>query len=67
VKGHVARVVLHPLPYVLDPNEQKVLEVIRKTYDYYHYIDQQANHAEVIPDRLVDKFTIAGTVAECRA
>ena len=27
---------------------------------------QQANHAEVIPDWLVDKFAIAGTVAECR-
>ena len=67
VKAHVARVVAHPLPYVLDPNEQKVLEDIRKTYDYYHHMDQQANHAEVIPDWLVDKFAIAGTVAECRA
>jgi 5,10-methylenetetrahydromethanopterin reductase len=38
---------------------------IRKTYDYYHHMDQQANHAEVIPDWLVDKFAIAGTVAEC--
>src|SRR5207344_3292072 len=67
VKAHVARVVAHPLPYVLDPKEQKVLEDIRKTYDYYHHMDQQANHAEVIPDWLVDKFAIAGTVAECRA
>ena len=56
--------VAHPLPYVLDPNEQKVLEEIRKTYDYYHHMDQQANHAEVIPDWLVDKFAIAGTVAD---
>lgn len=67
VKAHVARVVAHPLPYVLDPNEQKVLEEIRKTYDYYHHMDQQANHAEVIPDWLVEKFAIAGSVAECRA
>lgn len=66
VKAHVARVVAHPLPYVLDPTEQKVLQDIRKTYDYYHHMDQQANHAEVIPDWLVDKFAIAGTVAECR-
>ena len=66
VKAHVARVVAHPLPYVLDPNEQKVLAEIRKTYDYYHHMDQQANHAEVIPDWLVDKFAIAGTIAECR-
>jgi 5,10-methylenetetrahydromethanopterin reductase len=66
VKAHVARVVAHPLPYVLDPNEQKILAEIRKTYDYYHHMDQQANHAEVIPDWLVDKFAIAGTVDQCR-
>jgi 5,10-methylenetetrahydromethanopterin reductase len=66
VKAHVARVVAHPLPYVLDPNEQKVLQEIRKTYDYYHHMDQQANHAEVIPDWLVDKFAIAGTVTQCK-
>jgi 5,10-methylenetetrahydromethanopterin reductase len=67
VKAHVARVVAHPLPYVLDPKEQKVLEEIRRTYDYYHHMEQEANHAEVIPDWLVDKFAIAGTVSECRA
>jgi 5,10-methylenetetrahydromethanopterin reductase len=67
VKAHVARVVAHPQPYVLDAKEQEVLEEIRKTYDYYHHMDQEANHAEVIPDWLVDKFAIAGTVAECRA
>ena len=67
VKAHVARVVAHPLPYVLDPKEQKVLAEIRRTYDYYHHMDQQANHADVIPDWLVDKFAIAGTVEQCRA
>jgi len=67
VKAHVARVVAHPLPYVLDPKEQQVLEEIRKTYDYYHHMDQHANHAETIPDWLVDKFAIAGTVDQCRA
>jgi 5,10-methylenetetrahydromethanopterin reductase len=67
VKAHVARVVAHPQPYVLDAKEQKVLAEIRKTYDYYHHMEQEANHAEVIPDWLVDKFAIAGTVSECRA
>ncbi|MBI2540793.1 MAG: 5,10-methylene tetrahydromethanopterin reductase, partial [Deltaproteobacteria bacterium] len=66
-KAHVARVVAHPQPYVLDEKEQQVLAEIRRTYDYYHHMDQEANHAEVIPDWLVDKFAIAGTVAECRA
>ena len=67
VKAHVARVVAHPLPYVLDPKEQKVLEEIRRTSASYHHMDQEANHADVIPDWLVDKFAIAGTVSECRA
>jgi alkanesulfonate monooxygenase SsuD/methylene tetrahydromethanopterin reductase-like flavin-dependent oxidoreductase (luciferase family) len=30
-------------------------------------MDQHANHAEVIPDWLVDKLAIAGTVDQCRA
>ncbi|MGH7831292.1 MAG: LLM class flavin-dependent oxidoreductase [Candidatus Binatia bacterium] len=67
VKAHVARVVAHPLPYVLDEKEQKILADIRRTYDYYHHMEQEANHAEVIPDWLVDKFAIAGTVSQCRA
>jgi len=67
VKAHVARVVAHPQPYVLDEKEQKVLEDIRRTYNYYHHMEQEANHAQVIPDWLVDKFAIAGTVSECRA
>jgi len=67
VKAHVARVVAHPQPYVLDEKEQQVLAEIRRTYDYYHHMEQEANHAEVIPDWLVDKFAIAGTIAECRA
>jgi 5,10-methylenetetrahydromethanopterin reductase len=66
VKAHVARVVAHPLPYVLDPQEQQVLADIRKTYDYYNHMNQTANHAAVIPDWLVDKFAIAGTVAQYR-
>ena len=67
VKAHVARVVNHLLPYVLDDREQAILADIRRTYDYYQHMDQEANHGEVIPDRLVDKFAIAGTVAQCRA
>lgn len=67
VKAHVARVVAHPLPFVLDEREKKVLEEIRQAYNYYQHMEQKASQAEVIPDWLVDKFAIAGTVAECRA
>lgn len=67
VKAHVARVVAHPLPFALDQREQKVLEKIRRAYNYYQHMEQKASQAEVIPDWLVDKFAIAGTVSECRA
>ncbi|MBI4443389.1 MAG: LLM class flavin-dependent oxidoreductase [Acidobacteria bacterium] len=67
VKAHVARVVAHPLPFVLDEKEKKVLEEIRRTYNYYQHMEQKASHAQVIPDWLVDKFAVAGTRKECRA
>ena len=67
VKAHVARVVAHPLPFALDEREQKVLDDIRRAYNYYQHMEQRASQAQVIPDWLVDKFAIAGTVSECRA
>lgn len=67
VKAHVARVVAHPLPFALDEKEQKVLEEIRQAYNYYQHMEQKASQAQVIPDWLVDKFAIAGTISECRA
>ena len=67
VKAHVARVIAHPLPFSLDHREQKVLDDIRQAYNYYQHMDQRASQARVIPDWLVDKFTIAGGPDECRA
>jgi len=67
VKAHVARIVAHPLPFLLDPEEQKVLEEIRQAYNFYQHMEQKASQAQVIPDWLVDKFAIAGTRQECVA
>jgi 5,10-methylenetetrahydromethanopterin reductase len=67
VKAHVARIVAHPLPFLLEPREQKVLEEIRQAYNYYQHMEQKASQAQVIPDWLVDKFAIAGTRQECVA
>ncbi len=65
VKAHVARVIAHPLPFSLDEREQKILDDIRKAYNYYQHMDQRASQARVIPDWLVDKFAVAGTPDEC--
>src|SRR5437899_1645466 len=45
VKAHVARVVKHPLPFVLDEREQKILEEIRQAYNYYEHMQQTASQA----------------------
>jgi 5,10-methylenetetrahydromethanopterin reductase len=67
VKAHVARVVVHPLPYTLAPDEQKVVDEIRRAYNYYQHMDPGASQAMVVPDWLVDKFAVAGTPAEIHA
>lgn len=67
VKAHVARVVAHPLPYTLAPDEQKVLDEIRRAYNYYQHMEHRASQALVVPDWLVDKFAVAGTPSEIRA
>jgi len=67
VKAHVARAIAHPLPFLLDEKEQKVVEEIRQAYNYYQHMEQKAKQAQVIPDWLVDKFAIVGSRKECSA
>src|SRR5262249_4431692 len=67
VKAHVARVVVHPLPYTLAADEEKVLAEIRRAYDYYQHMEHRASQAMVVPDWLVDRFAVAGTPSEVRA
>lgn len=67
VKAHVARVLAHPLPFALREEEQKVLDDIRRAYNYYQHMEHRASQAAVVPDWLVDKFAIAGTSAEVQA
>ena len=43
-----------------------IIEKIRNTYDYYHHMDTEADHGELVPDELVDMFALAGTPDECR-
>jgi 5,10-methylenetetrahydromethanopterin reductase len=67
VRAHVARVVIRPLPAEIDPKLQAAVDHIRETYDYYHHMDTEADHADIVPDELVDLFALAGTPDECRA
>lgn len=65
VRPHVARAVLHPMPFDFPPEDQAVIDEIRKRYDYYSHLAQGAPQGEVVPDRLVERFAIAGNPEEC--
>ena len=67
VRAHVSRVVIRPLPFEMPAEDMEAVERIRETYDYYHHMDTEASHADLVPDSLVDRFALAGTPEECRA
>lgn len=66
VRAHVARVVIRPLPAEVGEEQMATIEHIRETYDYYHHMDTEADHGELVPDELVDMFALAGTPDECK-
>jgi 5,10-methylenetetrahydromethanopterin reductase len=65
VRAHVSRVVIRPLPAPVAPHLQDAIDKIRDSYDYYHHMDTEASHADLVPDELVDLFALAGTPQEC--
>lgn len=67
VRAHVSRVCIRPLPAPIAPELTEAVERIRAAYDYYHHMDTEASHAELVPDELVDLFALAGTPEECEA
>lgn len=67
VRAHVSRVVIRPLPAPVEPHLEEAVERIRQSYDYYHHMDTEADHADNVPDDLVDLFALAGTPEECEA
>jgi 5,10-methylenetetrahydromethanopterin reductase len=66
VRAHVSRVVIRPLPAEIAPDLRAAVDRIRENYDYYHHMDTEADHADLVPDGLVDLFALAGTPDECR-
>ena len=64
-RAHVARVCIRPLPAEVDPSLQAAIDRIRDSYDYYHHMDTEAGHADIVPDELVDLFALAGTPEDC--
>lgn len=66
VRAHVARVVIRRLPADLDAASMAQIARIREAYDYYHHMDVEAHHGDLVPDALVDHFALAGNPDEVR-
>lgn len=66
VRAHVARVVIRPLPAPIDELRMRDVEKIRASYDYYHHMDTEAAHGDIVTDDLVDLFALAGSPDQCR-
>jgi 5,10-methylenetetrahydromethanopterin reductase len=67
VKSYVARSLRHPLPAELTPVEREAAERIRASYSFGQHLAQDAEHARLVPDEIVEDWAVAGTVADCRA
>ena len=66
VKPYVARSLRHPLPAELTPVEHEAAERIRASYEYGRHLEPGA-HADLVPDKIVADWAVAGTPADCRA
>ena len=66
VKAHVARVLKRDLPFELSAEDMALVQEIRAQYAYYEHMVAGTPHGEIVPDRLVERFAIAGTPAEAR-
>jgi 5,10-methylenetetrahydromethanopterin reductase len=66
VKAHVARILKRDLPFALDSETMDAVHIIREQYEYYEHMVVGTEHGVPVPDNLVEKFAVAGTLAEAR-
>lgn len=64
VRSNVARTALRPQPWPLPDDLAPTIELLRTRYDYYEHMSTAAEHAELVPKRLIDRFAIAGNPDE---
>lgn len=61
VRGHVARCATHALAWEFPTEDQQLIEHLRGAYDYYGHLFPRSPQANLVPDRLVEMFAVAGT------
>ena len=64
VGNHIADILRHHDPETL-PEELRSYVEARSHYDYRQHTRQGADHYGYVPDEIVDRFTVLGTVDEC--
>jgi len=66
-RGRVASALRHPLPLPLGPEDQAVVERVRREYDAFEHATAASRHRTLVPDRLVELMALAGTPEEVAA
>jgi probable F420-dependent oxidoreductase len=64
VGNHIADILRHHDPETL-PEELRAYVDGRGDYDYRRHTRQGADHYDYVPDEIVDRFTVLGTIDEC--
>jgi 5,10-methylenetetrahydromethanopterin reductase len=64
VRSHVAQGLMSPLAR-LGPAAAQARQALVTSYDTYQHMRPGAEHAEVVPDEVIQEFAIAGTPADC--
>jgi 5,10-methylenetetrahydromethanopterin reductase len=66
IRGRVAGALMNARPDWFSGEERQAVERLQSGYDVGHHAASAAGHAEIVPDSLVDRYALAGTVTEVR-
>jgi alkanesulfonate monooxygenase SsuD/methylene tetrahydromethanopterin reductase-like flavin-dependent oxidoreductase (luciferase family) len=66
VGNHIADVLRHHNPDNL-PNELTEYVQGRPDYDYRQHAEQGTEHSQYVPDEIIDRFCILGSLEQCEA
>ncbi len=66
IRGRVAGALMNAKPEWFTGEERAAVEQLQSGYDVGHHAASAAGHAAIVPDSLVDRYAVAGTVTEVR-
>ena len=67
VRARVSAVLRMLDPGRLEGDDRAVAEAVRREYDMFAHADSRPKHAALVPERLLDRYAIAGTPAQVTA